>query len=233
MVAETQLAEALAARLCHDLGGAVGTLAGTLDLVGEGDTDLLGLARETAIGLRQRLCLFAAAWGGVASELGAEEIAALLAGAPSAGRVTFHLAALAPGGTLPAPLVPLALNAALLGAEALPRGGTVLLGGTAEDGLVVSPAGRDAAWPAGLRALFAGATSWRRCCWGRRPSAAGRSPSVPAWRWGCRRCGWSRRAVERDRPIGGTRSPIRFTESSSAPPSLSPRPAPSRRACGG
>ncbi|NOG69180.1 histidine phosphotransferase family protein [Roseicella sp. DB1501] len=159
MVAETQLAEALAARLCHDLGGAVGTLAGTLDLVGEGDTDLLGLARETAIGLRQRLCLFAAAWGGVASELGAEEIAALLAGAPSAGRVAFHLAALAPGTTLPAPLVPLALNAALLGAEALPRGGTVLLGGSAEDGLVVSPAGRDAAWPAGLRALFAGATA--------------------------------------------------------------------------
>ena len=57
--------------------------------------------------------------------LSAEEIAALLAGAPSAGRVAFHLAALAPGTTLPAPLVPLALNAALLGAEALPRGAQV------------------------------------------------------------------------------------------------------------
>ncbi|RAI58594.1 histidine phosphotransferase family protein [Roseicella frigidaeris] len=156
MVAETRLAEALAARLCHDLGGAVGTLAGTLDLVSEGDTGLLDLARETAIGLRQRLCLFAAAWGGVSAALGAEDLAALLAGAPAAGRVEFRLAALAPGSVLPAPLVPLALNAALLGAEALPRGGTVLLAGSAEDGLVVSPAGRDAAWPAGLRALCEG-----------------------------------------------------------------------------
>jgi len=45
---DAQLARTLSARLCHDLGGAVGTLAGTLDLVGEGDAEMLGLAREAA-----------------------------------------------------------------------------------------------------------------------------------------------------------------------------------------
>jgi hypothetical protein len=53
-------------------------------------------------------------------------------------------------------LVPLALNAALLGAEALPRGGTVRLAGDPGRGLLVCPEGRDAAWPAGLLGLLCG-----------------------------------------------------------------------------
>jgi histidine phosphotransferase ChpT len=43
--------------------------------------------------------------------------------------------------------VPVALNAALLAAEALPRGGVVTLSGAAEAGLVVLPSGISAAWP--------------------------------------------------------------------------------------
>ncbi len=49
------LARLLAARLCHDLGGAVATLAGTLELVEPGDPAMLELARETAQALRLRL----------------------------------------------------------------------------------------------------------------------------------------------------------------------------------
>lgn len=164
---DAQLARLLCARLCHDLGGAVGTLSGTLDLVGQGDGDMLGLARDTAAGLRQRLRLYAAAWGGAEEDAGAEELAALLAAAPAAPRVRFLLDHLSAGWTLPAALVPLALNAALLAAEALPRGGTVTLAGSAADGLVVCPEGRDAAWPPGLLALLGG---------GREEAALGEGP---------------------------------------------------------
>jgi histidine phosphotransferase ChpT len=154
---DAQLARTLSARLCHDLGGAVGTLAGTLDLVGEGDAEMLGLAREAATVLRQRLRLYAAAWGGATADADGASLARLLESAPAAPRVSFRLDHLAPGGTLPAALVPLALNAALLAAEALPRGGTVSVAGSAAAGLVVCPEGRDAAWPAGLLALLGGA----------------------------------------------------------------------------
>lgn len=153
---DAQLARTLAARLCHDLGGAVGTLAGTLDLVGEGDAEMLGLAREAATVLRQRLRLYAAAWGGAAEATGGGALAQLLDASPAAPRVRFQLDQLAPGATLPAALIPLALNAALLGAEALPRGGTVTLAGSAGDGLVVCLEGRDAAWPASFVALLGG-----------------------------------------------------------------------------
>ena len=154
---DAQLARTLAARLCHDLGGAAGTLAGTLELVGEGDAEMLDLARDTATVLRQRLRLFAAAWGGAAADTDAAGLAQLLAAAPAAPRVGFRLDHLAPGAALPARLVPLALNAALLGAEALPRGGTVTLTGSPAKGLMVCLDGRDAAWPAGLLALLGGA----------------------------------------------------------------------------
>lgn len=153
---DAKLARLLCARLCHDLGGAVGTLAGTLEMVGEGDAEMLGLARETAAGLRQRLRLYAAAWGGAAPEADAATLAALLEASPASPRVQFRLDHLAPGGLLPAALVPLVLNAALLGAEALPRGGTVAVMGSAAEGLVVCPEGRGAAWPPGLLALLGG-----------------------------------------------------------------------------
>ena len=160
---DTSLAHTLCARLCHDLGGAVGGLTGTLDLLQSADAEMLALARETGVALRQRLRLFAAAWGGPAAEHDAAGLATLLLGAPASPRVQFDLDGLAPGAPLPAALVPIALNAALLAAEALPRGGTVRLSGTARAGLVVQPRPKPApgnagtpAWPAPLPALLAG-----------------------------------------------------------------------------
>lgn len=161
---DTRLAGTLCARLCHDLGGTVGGLCGTLDLAQGGDEEMLALARETGVALRQRLRLYAAAWGGPTADHDAPSLAAMLLGAPASPRVRFDLAGLAPGALLPAVLVPIALNAALLAAEAMPRGGTVVLSGSAEAGLVVlpqpdpaaSPGARPAAWPAPLLALLAG-----------------------------------------------------------------------------
>src|SRR3954453_20054970 len=91
MCMDAQLARTLAARLCHDLGGAVGTLSGTLDLVVEGDDEMLALARETATGLRQRLRLFAAAWGGAAEATATGDLVRLLDASPAAPRVRFQL----------------------------------------------------------------------------------------------------------------------------------------------
>src|SRR4051794_1670676 len=153
------LAQTLAARLCHDLGGAGGTLAGTLHLAGGGGAGMLGLAREAAAALRHRLGLFALAGGGGAGDAGAASRAPLLAASPAAPRVGFRLDHLWPGAELPAALVPLVLNAALLGAEGLPRGGTVTLAGSPAEGLVVGLEGRDVAWPAGLLALLGGGTA--------------------------------------------------------------------------
>jgi histidine phosphotransferase ChpT len=156
MTSDARFAQTLSARLCHDLGGAVATLVGTLDMVDAAGDDMLALSRETALALRQRLKLYAAAWAGPANEANAETLAGLLAGAPAAARVRFACEGLAPGAILPAPLVPLALNAALLAAEALPRGGTVHLSGAPATGLAFWPEGRNAAWPAPLLALLAG-----------------------------------------------------------------------------
>jgi histidine phosphotransferase ChpT len=153
MLADLHLAQLLCARLCHDLGGVVGTLGSTLDLAAPGDDELQALARETAGMLRQRLMLYSAAWGLPGEDRSAEELAGLLAAAPASPRVRFQLTGLARGGRLPGALVPLALNAALLGAEALPRGGVVALSG-GEAGLVVLPEGPGAAWPKGLEALL-------------------------------------------------------------------------------
>lgn len=153
---DARLARTLCARLCHDLGGAVSTLAGTLDLAGEHGAEMLALSQETATVLRQRLRLYAAAWGGPGAEADAAGLAGLLEGAPAWPRVRFALDRLAPGAMLPAPVVPLALNTALLAAEALPRGGTVVLSGSAEAGLIAWPDGPGAAWPAPLLPLLGG-----------------------------------------------------------------------------
>ncbi|MBK1660462.1 histidine phosphotransferase family protein, partial [Paracraurococcus ruber] len=155
---DTQLARLLAARLCHDLGGVTGTLTGTLDLVQGPQDEMLGLAQEAAAGLRDRLRLYAAAWGGTTGDAEAAALARLLEASPASPRVRFDLGPLSPGRALPAVLVPVLLNAGLLAAEALPRGGLVMLSGGAEDGIEVRPEGRDAAWPAGLQALLRGGT---------------------------------------------------------------------------
>jgi len=154
-MADHRLARLMSARLCHDLGGAVATLTGTLDLLDQGDPEAMGLARETALMLRGRLKLYGAAWGLSEADCPAEELAALLAAAPASPRVRFALDGLGRDRPVAAALVPLVLNAALVGAEALPRGGTVALAGDAR-GLMVLPAGRQAAWPPGFLKLLAG-----------------------------------------------------------------------------
>ncbi len=150
---DLQLSQLVCARLCHDLGGAVGTLAGVLDLV-EGEGEAITLGRDTANELRRRLQLYSAAWGSPREDMTAAAVAELLAGSPAAQRVQFDLSGLAPG-PFSGEFGRLLLNAALLGAEALPRGGQVAVAGGPESAVTITPSGRSVAWPAALPAAIA------------------------------------------------------------------------------
>ena len=147
-----QLAEALCARLCHDLSSPLGTLIGVLDLAAEDSTYLaeaLPLASETALAMTGRLRLLRAAWGGDCGCLTSEDLSRLAAGLPS--RIRLDVSQLV-SGPLSAPVSRILVNLMLLGAEALPRGGTVRLIG--ENDFVVAIDGPAAAWPDALLAAM-------------------------------------------------------------------------------
>jgi histidine phosphotransferase ChpT len=138
-----RIAEVLAARLCHDLAGPVGSLNQALELVPQ-NGDGLVLARQAAAELARRVKLLRAAWTSDGPDLGLSQLRDL---APE--RLTLDLFGL-PGGTVfQPPMARLVLNLILLAQESLPAGGLVSLYGTASD-LIVTIAGANAAWPAGL-----------------------------------------------------------------------------------
>jgi len=157
-----RLPAALAARICHDIAGPLGSLAGTLDMLAEdGDPEALAIARESASILAARLRLVRAAWAEDVDVPGTRVMQALIPGLPNAERlrVTLELdPCMAPG------LRRLGLNLLLLGSAALPRGGDVVLHGQAGV-LRLRVAGRQAAWPEALAACAAAgeaaAAEWR------------------------------------------------------------------------
>ncbi len=143
-----QLADALCARLCHDLSGPLGTLTGALDLAAEDASyvaEALPLASETALAMTARIRLLRAAWAGDCGCLSNQDLIALAMGLPS--RVRLDASQLA-SGPFSAAVSRILVNLMLLAAEALPRGGTVRLIG--ETDLVVAVDGPGAAWPDAL-----------------------------------------------------------------------------------
>jgi histidine phosphotransferase ChpT len=174
-----RLAQVMCARLCHDLVGPAGTVEGAISLVGTAGADeAMEVARDALAALRARLALFRAAWGGGLGDSTLSELLALLDGQVAGGRERVELAAgaaLRPDTVLAAPLAQLVLNAVLLGGEALPRGGTVVLAGDPAQTLAVCPEGPSAVWPPG-------ALTRRRCRSRRGP--CGHPPWRP-WRPSC------------------------------------------------
>jgi histidine phosphotransferase ChpT len=148
-------ARLLVARALHDLGSPAGTAAGLLGFSAMPSADLLATAREAAETTTLRLRLFAAAWCHAAEPLDAAGLAELLSGSQAGSRVRFMFAGPFFAAPVPAAMVSLVLNAALVAAEALPRGGEVLISGTDRE-LVFQPAGKGAAWPPETIATFAG-----------------------------------------------------------------------------
>ncbi|HUN42863.1 MAG TPA: histidine phosphotransferase family protein [Acetobacteraceae bacterium] len=152
----SHLAELLCARISHDLGGMIGTLAGALDLTDDPSvsTEALALARQAAAELRQHLQLQRASWGPATAPLSLPGLRSLMEGQPTARRCRLELDGL-PVDTVFAPSFGRAvLNLLMLSIEALNGTGTVTLTGSATD-LVVVIAGPRAAWPAGLAACLA------------------------------------------------------------------------------
>ncbi|PZW43622.1 histidine phosphotransferase ChpT [Humitalea rosea] len=165
-VTALRLAQALCARICHDMGGPAGMVVGALEMAGDAEDaadaqvgaavpdEAMELALESARAIRARLRLWRAACAGDTGPMPAPALSALLDAVLAGGRVRF-LGGLPPGVVLPAEAGQLALVGAMLAVEALPRGGVVHLTGSA-DHLVILPEGPDARWPAGLGQGLAG-----------------------------------------------------------------------------
>jgi histidine phosphotransferase ChpT len=144
-----QLAQLLGARLTHDLAGPLGTI-----MAASGSAEGAALLGETVAELRLRMRHYAVVFG-EAEAMSWADMQALLAGAPGAHRVAFGFE-FAPQTQLDPALAQIVLAAAMLGAEALPRGGTLRIMPMGGAGLVVLPEGRLAAWPHALIERLAG-----------------------------------------------------------------------------
>jgi histidine phosphotransferase ChpT len=144
-----QLAQLLGARLTHDLAGPLGTI-----MAAGGSAEGAALLEETVAELRLRFRLYAVVFG-EAEALCWADLQALLAGAPGAHRIAFHFE-FPPQAKLDPALAQIVLAAAMLGAEALPRGGALRITPLGGAGLVVLPEGRVAAWPHALIERLAG-----------------------------------------------------------------------------
>ena len=145
-----RLADALCARLCHDLSSPLGTLTGALEMMVDDPSateDAMPIATETAAEMVGRLRLLRAAWAGDCGPLGVPDLAALATGLPS--RVSTELGGLR-GGPFDGKLSRALLNLLLLGTEALPRGGVITLASGEGGDILLSVAGKACAWPAGL-----------------------------------------------------------------------------------
>jgi histidine phosphotransferase ChpT len=144
-----RLPAAMAARICHDIAGPLGSLAGTLDMLAEdGDPEALAIARESAAILSARLRLLRAAWAEDVDIPGTRVMQGLVPGLPNAERLRVTLE-LDP--VMPPALRRLGLNLLLIGSAALPRGGDIVLQGHG-GGLRLRVDGRNAAWPDTLAA---------------------------------------------------------------------------------
>jgi histidine phosphotransferase ChpT len=154
--AQLALAQAVCTRLCHDLGGPTGALAGALDLIEGSADDALEVARDAARIIDRRLRFWRVAVGGAGADLDTPTLAQLAEGLTLGRRASIDLDGLAPGAVIAPTLAQPLLLAMLVGVEAMPRGGVLRVGGDPRDSLSVWPDGAGAAWPVGLPALLAG-----------------------------------------------------------------------------
>ena len=153
-------AELLCARLTHDLSGPLATISGAVELLSLPDEaarqEAAQLAGEATAQLARRLKYLRAAWGAGGQELTVAAIAAMAAGVLGAGRTVLDVARVVDPDRSLGALARVLLNALLVAAEALPRGGTIVCAGDPETQLVLQPVGEGAAWPRGLAQVIAG-----------------------------------------------------------------------------
>jgi histidine phosphotransferase ChpT len=144
------LAQAVCTRVCHDIGGPTGALAGALEMMAGEVEDAAEVARDAVQVIDRRLRFWRAAVGGVGQPLDAAALAGLAEGLTLGKRLSVSLGGMAPGASAEPALAQALLLAILLATESLPRGGTVRVSGSPETALAVQPEGPAAAWPAAL-----------------------------------------------------------------------------------
>lgn len=165
MATDLELAELMAARLCHDLVGPIGAVANGVELLGEGaepDPEVTSLIAASARQATRRLQWFRIAFGS-GNALPASAILAetrrLASGLFDDGRATLEWATpdSASEAVATRPMAKLLLNLVLLGLESLPRGGKVSvqlhLGG-GELAVVVTAGGTAARIPEDIQAAL-------------------------------------------------------------------------------
>lgn len=157
-----RLAELLAARLCHDMAGQLGTAIGLVELAEEThDSEALASARDATLRLGQRLRLLRAAWAADPAPLNPRVLEALAEGLPTRARIRLDISNLMPQPEFSPEAGRTLLNMLLLGVEALPTGGTITVSGAADREVLLRIAGPRAAWPSCLpRYLLDPATVW-------------------------------------------------------------------------
>jgi histidine phosphotransferase ChpT len=147
-----RLVELICARLCHDLGGLIGTVGNALDMVTEDagrDNEVLAFASSAANALTQRLRLMRTAWGPESDTIALPALVQLVTPALAARRVRLDTASVPDGCEFPPPIGRVVLNLIVLACDCLPRGGTIMLLGKPAD-LLVRIVGAGAAWPPGF-----------------------------------------------------------------------------------
>jgi histidine phosphotransferase ChpT len=146
------LVELTCARLCHDLGGLIGTVGNAIDMAADdqdGGSEVLAFAASAGKALRERLRLLRAAWGPDSGTLTVPEIRELTEAPLSVRRIVLDLGGLAPDAHFSPAGGRVLLNLILMAADGMPKGGAVLVFGTAAD-LVARIEGAGGHWPMGL-----------------------------------------------------------------------------------
>jgi histidine phosphotransferase ChpT len=147
-----RLVELVTARLCHDLGGLIGTVGNALEMVSEDaarDNEVLAFATSAASALTQRLRLMRAAWGLEVDAIDLPGLLGLVTRALAARRIGLDTRALSPDCIFPPAIARVVLNLIVLASDCLPKGGTIVMMGEPED-LLVRIDGPGAAWPPGF-----------------------------------------------------------------------------------
>lgn len=143
-----RLAETLAAKLCHDLSGPIGSLNQALELAAAdlpADNAAFTLARQAAAELAGRLRWRRAAWSPDGPALDIAGLRAL----GMEPRMELDLSGVPATAVFAPPMARALMNLLLLAHDSLPRGGRIALSGSARD-VFIAIDGLKAAWPAGL-----------------------------------------------------------------------------------
>lgn len=166
MGASLRVAELVCTRLCEDVVSLLGALNGALDhasdSVGEEMEEHLRSLRAASGMLSRRAALWREAWGANQSSLNRGRLARLAEALPNASRLRLDVTGLPSRAAFPPAMSRMIVNAIILAAESLPRGGTIGVSMGPDGTVLVAISGTHAAWPAGLREMMVEpAAAWR------------------------------------------------------------------------